>query len=170
MHCSTCRLNSTAVKLQNTADGSAVNVTYVSDGKVHRVQGRHAIFAGYHSLLPHVCPELPDNQTEAINSVTKVPLVYISIAVRNWKAWENLSIRSVTCAQPSLMHSFGMDFQKHTLACICVKCEPVYGTTWYVSRDNGVQAEGQGGLTISVFSVAGDFLEICRRNNKRTSR
>ena len=104
------RLNSTAVNLQNTADGSSVDVTYVSGGKVHRVRGRHAIFAGYHSLLPHICPELPDDQKEAINYATKVPLVYISIAVRNWRAWEILGIRSVGCAQPSLMHSFGMDF------------------------------------------------------------
>lgn len=104
------RLNSTAVDLRNTADESAVDVTYVSNGKVHRVRARHAIYAGYHSLLPHICPELPSDQKEAIDYATKVPLVYISIAVRNWTAWEKLGIRSVTCAQPSLMHSFGMDF------------------------------------------------------------
>ena len=104
------RLNSTAVDLRNTADGAAADVTYVSNGKTHRVRARHAVYAGYHSLLPHVCPELPADQTEAINYATKVPLVYISIAIRNWKAWENLGIRSVTCSQPSLMHSFGMDF------------------------------------------------------------
>ena len=104
------RLNSTAVDLRNTADGSAVDVTYVSKGEVHRVRAKHAVYAGYHSLLPHVCPELPINQKEAIDYATKVPLVYISIAVRNWKAWEKLGIHKVVCAQPSLMHSFGMDF------------------------------------------------------------
>ena len=104
------RLNSTAVDLRNTADGSAADITYVCNGKVHRVRTRHAVYAGYHSLLPHVCPELPDDQKEAINYATKVPLVYVSVAVRNWTAWENLGVHSVRCAQPSLMHSFGMDF------------------------------------------------------------
>ena len=104
------RLNSTVIDLQNTADESAAEVTYVSNGKAHRVRTGHAVYAGYHSLLPHICPELPANQKEAIDSVTKVPLVYINIAVRNWKAWDRLGIRSVSCAQPLLMHSFGMDF------------------------------------------------------------
>jgi spermidine dehydrogenase len=104
------RLNSTAVDLRNIADDSAVDVTYVSGGKAHRVRGKHAVYAGYHSLLPHICPELPNDQKEAIDYATKVPLVYISIAIRNWKAWDKLGINSVVCAQPSLMHSFGLDF------------------------------------------------------------
>jgi spermidine dehydrogenase len=104
------RLNSTAVDLRNTADGSAVDVTYVSKGKSHRVRARHAVYAGYHSLLPYICTEVPSDQIEAINYATKVPLVYISIAIRNWRAWDKLGIRSVRCAQPTLMHSFGMDF------------------------------------------------------------
>ncbi len=104
------RLNSTAVELRNTGDGSAVDVTYVANGKAHRVRARHSVYAGYHSLLPHICPELPDEQKEAIDYATKVPLVYINVAIRNWRAWENLGIRSVNCAQPTLMHSFGMDF------------------------------------------------------------
>jgi spermidine dehydrogenase len=104
------RLNSTAIELRNTVDGSAADVTYVSKGKVHRVRAKHAVYAGYHSLLPHICPELPTDQKEAIDYATKVPLVYISVAVKDWKAWDKLGIHSVTCAQPSLMHSFGMDF------------------------------------------------------------
>jgi len=104
------RLNSTAVDLRNTVDGAAADVTYVSNGKVHRVRARHAVYAGYHSMLPHICQELPTEQKDAIGYATKVPLVYISIAIRNWKAWEKLGIHSVVCAQPSLMHSFGMDF------------------------------------------------------------
>lgn len=104
------RLNSTAVDLRNTPDGSAVDVTYVLNGKPYRARARHAVFAGYHSMLPRICPELPADQKEAISYATKVPLVYINVAVRNWKAWDKLGIRSVTCVQPSLMHSFGMDF------------------------------------------------------------
>ena len=53
---------------------------------------------------------MPAEQKAAIDYATRVPLVYISIAVRNWQAFSNLGIRSVIAAQPTLMHSFGMDF------------------------------------------------------------
>ena len=104
------RLNSTAVNLRNNKDGRSADVTYVRLGKTHRIRGKHVVFAGYHALLPHICAELPEEQKAAIGYATKVPLVYISIAVRNWQAWSKLHIRSVTVAQPTLMHSFGMDF------------------------------------------------------------
>jgi len=104
------RLNSTAVNLRNTSDGKAVDVTYVRGAKTYRVRAKHAVYAGYHSLLPHIFSELPKDQVEAINSVTKVPLVYISIALNNWKSFANLGISRVTVAQPELMHSFGLDF------------------------------------------------------------
>lgn len=104
------RLNSTAVNLQNSSDGKTVDVTYVRGGKTHRVRGKHAIYAGYHSLLPHIFSELPKDQVDAINSVTKVPLVYISIALNNWQSFANLGLQRVTAAQPELMHSFGLDF------------------------------------------------------------
>jgi spermidine dehydrogenase len=104
------RLNSTGVNMRNTPDGKAVDITYVNTNKTHNVRGKHVIYAGYLGMLPHICNELTEKQTVAINSVTKVPLVYISIALRNWQAFDNLGIRQVNVAQPSLMHSFGMDF------------------------------------------------------------
>ena len=42
--------------------------------------------------------------------MTKVPLVYISIALNNWKSFADLGVQRVTVAQPELMHSFGLDF------------------------------------------------------------
>ena len=39
-----------------------------------------------------------------------MPLVYINVALRNWRAFSNLGIHSVSVAQPTLMHSFRMDF------------------------------------------------------------
>jgi spermidine dehydrogenase len=53
---------------------------------------------------------VPEEQVEAINTNVKIPLVYISIAVRNWKAFENLGMSNISIPQPALMHSFGMDF------------------------------------------------------------
>lgn len=103
------RLNSTAVDVRNVSDNH-VDVTYVQNGKAHRVRGKHAVLACYNNIIPHLCPDLPEKQREAIAYSSKVPLVYMSIALRNWKAFENLGMQSVYIPQGILMHSFGMDF------------------------------------------------------------
>jgi spermidine dehydrogenase len=103
-------LNSTAVKVQHTPSEKAVDVTYIKNGRPYRVRGAHVIMACYNSIIPNICPEVPDAQKEAIAYATKMPLVYISVAVRNWKAFSNLGYRSFYIPQPSLMHSFGLDF------------------------------------------------------------
>ncbi|MCS5651214.1 MAG: NAD(P)-binding protein [Candidatus Marinimicrobia bacterium] len=104
------RLNSTVVKVEHTPNEKAVDVTYIKDGNPHRVRGAHVIMACYNNIIPNICPEVPDAQKEAIAYATKMPLVYISVAVRNWNAFSNLGYRSFYIPQPSLMHSFGLDF------------------------------------------------------------
>ena len=104
------RLNSTAVNVAHADRDRHVDVTYVREGIVHRVCGRHVVLACYNEMVPHLCPEVPAVQKEAIAYATKVPLVYISVAVRNWKPFENLGFQSFYIPQGILMHSFGMDF------------------------------------------------------------
>ena len=104
------RLNSSAIKVQHTPNEKAVDVTYINDGRSYRVRSAHVIMACYNNIIPDICPEMPEVQKEAISYATKMPLVYISIAVRNWNAFSNLGYRSFYIPQPSLMHSFGLDF------------------------------------------------------------
>ncbi len=104
------RLNSTAVDVRNANGGKAVDVTYVHAGTPYRVRGRHAILACYNSIIPKICPEVPAAQAAAIAQSTKVPLVYISVAVRNWQAFAKLGFNNVSIPQAALMHSFGLDF------------------------------------------------------------
>lgn len=104
------RLDSTAVDVRHVDGNSAVDVTYVRNGNAERVRGRHAILACYNNLVPHICPEVPKDQVEAISKAVKIPLVYINIAIRNWKSFESLGYQSFSIPQPKLMHSFGMDF------------------------------------------------------------
>ena len=104
------RLNSTAVKVQHTPNEKTVDITYIKGGNPYRVRGAHVIMACYNNIIPHICPEVPDAQKEAIAYATKMPLVYISVAVRNWNAFSNLGYQSFYVPQPSLMHSFGLDF------------------------------------------------------------
>ena len=104
------RLNSSAIKVQHTPSEKAVDVTYINDGRSYRVRSANVIMACYNNIIPDICPEMPQIQKEALSYATKMPLVYISIAVRNWNAFSNLGYRSFYIPQPSLMHSFGLDF------------------------------------------------------------
>jgi len=104
------RLDSTAVDVRHAEGESAVDVTYVRGGVPCRVRGRHAILACYNAIVPKLCPEVPAAQAEAIAKAVKIPLVYISVAVRNWKAFADLGYQNFYIPQPTLMHSFGMDF------------------------------------------------------------
>jgi spermidine dehydrogenase len=108
------RLSSTVVDVRHTADRKAVDVNYVTGGEVFRVRGKHVVMACYNRMIPYVCPELPPEQAEAIAYATKVPLVYVNVAVRNWQAFANLGLSHITIPKPKLMHSFGMDFPVST--------------------------------------------------------
>lgn len=104
------RLNSTAVDVRHVNDQGAVDVTYVADGRAHRVRGQRAILACYNASVPYICPDVPRTQVEAIQVATKIPLTYINIALRNWKAFENVGFSSFYIPQPDLMHSLSLDF------------------------------------------------------------
>ena len=104
------RLLSTGVDVRHAGDGKAVDVTYVRRGEVERVRGRHVVLACYNSIVPDICSEVPEEQKEAIAYATKVPLVYISVAVRNWRAFDALGFYEFYAPRAELMHSFGMDF------------------------------------------------------------
>jgi spermidine dehydrogenase len=104
------RLLSTGVDVRHAADGKSVDVTYVRRGAAERVRGRHVVLACYNSIIPRICGEVPEKQREAIAYAAKVPLVYISIAVHNWRAFDELGFYDFYVPQAELMHSFGMDF------------------------------------------------------------
>jgi spermidine dehydrogenase len=53
--------------------------------------------ACWSTVVPHLCREMPEAQADALAFAVKVPLVYTSVFVRNWKAWKALGIRSVSC-------------------------------------------------------------------------
>jgi spermidine dehydrogenase len=104
------RLESTAVDIRHTADEKHVDVTYVTHGDVYRVRAKHVVFAGYNAMLPYICSEVPEAQKEAIQYAEKVPLVYISIAVRNWRPFQDLGYNNVYIPQSRYIYSFGLDF------------------------------------------------------------
>ena len=89
------RLSSTEVRLEH--DGSIenakqVSATYVKDGKAYRVRGKYCVMAGYNAMIPHICPELPVGQREALAFAIKAPIVYTSVLLKDWRAWKKLGI------------------------------------------------------------------------------
>jgi len=104
------RLNSTAVDVRHTPDESHVDVTCIRDSKPERIRGRHVIMACYNAVIPHIVPEVQVKQREAIEQAQKTPLVYINIAIRNWRAMAELGCNNIYIPKPSLMYSVGLDF------------------------------------------------------------
>jgi spermidine dehydrogenase len=104
------RLNSTAVDVRHTPDQSHVDVTYIRNGKPERIRGKHVVMACYNAIIPHIVPEVSADQREAIEYAQKTPLVYISVAIRNWRAMAELGCNNIYIPKPSLMYSVGLDF------------------------------------------------------------
>jgi len=93
-----CRLNSTVVHVEHDgAPDSAkqVNIDYVRDGQAHRVRAAHCILACYNSIIPALCPELPEKQRKALSMGAKSPILYTSVMLNNWNAWKKLGIGGV---------------------------------------------------------------------------
>lgn len=84
------RLNSTVINAANVQDGVAV--TYLRDGKPHRVRGRNAIMAGYNMMIPYLVPETPEQQKADLKLNVKAPLVYTNVVVKNWQAFKQLGV------------------------------------------------------------------------------
>jgi spermidine dehydrogenase len=105
------RLNSTAIRVRHLAPpaGGDVEVTYVRGDAVRTVRARACVLACWNSVIPHLCPELPAAQKEALAYGVKVPLVYTNVALRNWTAFKRLGINSVF-APGSYFTSLSLDF------------------------------------------------------------
>ena len=82
------RLNSTAVHVDPLAGADAgVAVTYVRGGRAYRVRARDCVLAGYHEMIPYLCPQLPEEQKQALGYGVKTPLVSTNVLLRNGKAF-----------------------------------------------------------------------------------
>jgi len=93
------RLNTTAVWLSHI-DGNMngnIEVTTVKGDEADIVTASKVIWAGYHALLPYVCDDIPAEQEVAMLSSVRAPLVYTSVAIRNWQSLVNLGVNRTYC-------------------------------------------------------------------------
>jgi spermidine dehydrogenase len=104
------RLNSTAVDVRHTSNQTAVDVTYVRNNQTYRVRGKHVIMACYNSILPFICPDIPESQKEALTYSTKVPLVFSNVAIRNWRAIADTGINRANVPLSDMHQGYYLDF------------------------------------------------------------
>jgi spermidine dehydrogenase len=103
------RLNSTAIHVVNDgAKDSAeeVEVSYMRGGRLQTVRGKSCVLACYNSMIPYLCPELPEKQKEALAFLVKKPLVYTHVAIRDWTSFHKLGTRHIV--SPGCYHSYAM--------------------------------------------------------------
>ena len=92
------RLNSTVTHVEHDGDPASANqvaVSYVKGGRAYRVRARSCVLACDNAMIPALCPELPEAQREALKVQVRAPMLYTSVALRNWQAWKNLGIGAV---------------------------------------------------------------------------
>src|SRR5262249_16812918 len=86
-----------------------VGVSYMRGGKLQSVQAGVCVLACYNMMIPYLCPELPQQQQDALHSLVKVPLVYTHVAMRNWTAFQTLGTHHIVA--PGSFHTYpALDF------------------------------------------------------------
>lgn len=90
------RLNSTVVGVQETALNH-VKVDYVEKGQPFSITADHCVLACYNGLIPHLCPEMSDQQKEGLSYGVKVPFVYANVLLKNGRAFAGLDTTFTQC-------------------------------------------------------------------------
>jgi len=106
------RLESSVVRVAHRGAPAAardVEVAYVQAGRLRSVSARACVLACWNGVIPHLCPELPEPQKQALAYGVKAPLVYTHVLIRNWTAFRALGVHQVLA--PGSYHSYvSLDF------------------------------------------------------------
>ncbi len=94
------RLESTVVRVRHVGEPSQareVELAYVRGGRLETVRARRVVLACWNAVIPHIVPELPADQREALAFAVKVPIVYTSVLLRDWKAFARAGAYEIEC-------------------------------------------------------------------------
>ena len=94
------RLSSTAIRARHLGEpltAKEVEVTYLRDGRPYTVRTRGVVMACYNAIVPYLVPDLPESQKAALHMAVRKPLVVTNVAIRNWRAFQNLGVSSISC-------------------------------------------------------------------------
>jgi len=107
------RLNSAVVHVGHvgnpTSKQKEVEIAYMRGKQLASVRAKDCVLACYNGMIPYLCPELPDQQKEALSYLVKAPLVYTHVAIKNWSAFQKLGIHHIEA--PGSYHPYvALDF------------------------------------------------------------
>ena len=106
------RLNSTVVNVRHGSDpysSSDVFVNYIYDNKSYQVKAKGVVMACYNMMIPHIVSDLPTKQDAALRRLSKIPLQFTTVGLKNWRALKEMGIGMAM--SPGNMHqAVGMDF------------------------------------------------------------
>lgn len=100
------RLNSTVLNVRHDGDpanAGEVVISYSRGGKMYDVRAKGCVMACWNMFIPYLIPDLPAAQKEALAYGVKGPLVYTSVGVKNWKAWQKLGVSYINA--PTMYHT-----------------------------------------------------------------
>ena len=106
------RLSSTVVRAQHNGDPSRareVEVTYVRSGRAFRVKAGTCVMACYNSVVPYLCPELPQKQKAALHLSVRKPLAYTVVAIRSWRAFQKLGVSWINYPGKFIHYALALD-------------------------------------------------------------
>jgi spermidine dehydrogenase len=93
------RLRCTVVGLRHlgpAASAERVEVRYVDGaGRLRAVQARQVLLACWHRVIARLTDELPPAQVKALDDQVKVPLLYTTVLLSNWRAWQRAGVRAI---------------------------------------------------------------------------
>jgi spermidine dehydrogenase len=100
------------VNVQHGGDpnsSSDVFVNYINDNKSYQVKSKGVVMACYNMMIPHIVPDLPNEQDTALRGLSKAVLQYTTVGLRNWRAIKETGIGMAMC--PGNIHQVvGMDY------------------------------------------------------------
>ena len=106
------RLKSTAINIEHDSkpnDSSYVYTDYVRENKSYRVRSKNVILACYNMMIPHIVNNLPKDQKRDLSQLTKIPLQYSTIGLRNWRAVKEAGI-GMAMSPGNIHQAVNMDF------------------------------------------------------------
>ena len=95
-HATRLRLSSTVVGVREV-NGKRVEVDYVQQQNPLRITADHCVLACYNSLIPHLCPEMPEPQKQGLSYGVKTPFVYANVLLENGRAYSELAATLFQC-------------------------------------------------------------------------
>ena len=101
------RLSTPCVHAVNR-EGAGVDLVTVHAQKPKKIAARHVVMACWSMIVPYLVPSLPAEQKAALHELVKEPLVYVSVALDNWRAFAKAGLGSIQFPQ-AFYHSASLD-------------------------------------------------------------